>query len=122
MEAVKRFFSSPRFAVAGASNDANKFGYKRTTSITHEMTMTNSLTHSSGLVSPALAPSDTPQPTGSADLPPLAFLRDRPFAVQTVGAHADLIVSGDSTVSDPRRAARGTFSRHPCRLVAAGYL
>ena len=29
MEAVKRFFSSPRFAVAGASNDANKFGYKR---------------------------------------------------------------------------------------------
>jgi len=29
MEAVKRFFTSPRFAVAGASNDANKFGYKR---------------------------------------------------------------------------------------------
>jgi hypothetical protein len=28
MEAVKRFFSSPRFAVAGASNDSNKFGYK----------------------------------------------------------------------------------------------
>lgn len=28
MEAVKRFFSSPRFAVAGASNDVNKFGYK----------------------------------------------------------------------------------------------
>lgn len=30
MEAVKRFFSSPRFAVAGASNDSHKFGYKRT--------------------------------------------------------------------------------------------
>ena len=29
MDAVKRFFSSPRFAVAGASNDPNKFGYKR---------------------------------------------------------------------------------------------
>lgn len=29
MDAVKRFFSSPRFAVAGASNDASKFGYKR---------------------------------------------------------------------------------------------
>ncbi|KAL4978576.1 CoA binding domain-containing protein [Aspergillus desertorum] len=28
MEAVKRFFSSPRFAVAGASNDSRKFGYK----------------------------------------------------------------------------------------------
>ncbi|KAB8209949.1 CoA binding domain-containing protein [Aspergillus parasiticus] len=28
MDAVKRFFSSPRFAVAGASNDSNKFGYK----------------------------------------------------------------------------------------------
>ncbi|THC97073.1 hypothetical protein EYZ11_003451 [Aspergillus tanneri] len=28
MDAVQRFFSSPRFAVAGASNDANKFGYK----------------------------------------------------------------------------------------------
>ncbi|CAG8072127.1 unnamed protein product [Penicillium salamii] len=28
MAAVKRFFSSPRFAVAGASNDAHKFGYK----------------------------------------------------------------------------------------------
>ncbi|KAL4783085.1 CoA binding domain-containing protein [Aspergillus varians] len=28
MEAVKRFFSSPRFAVAGASNDSHKFGYK----------------------------------------------------------------------------------------------
>ncbi|BAE59924.1 CoA binding domain-containing protein [Aspergillus flavus] len=28
MEAVKRFFSSPRFAVAGASTDSNKFGYK----------------------------------------------------------------------------------------------
>ncbi|KAJ5914292.1 hypothetical protein N7504_003175 [Penicillium tannophilum] len=28
MDAVKRFFSSPRFAVAGASNDTNKFGYK----------------------------------------------------------------------------------------------
>jgi hypothetical protein len=27
--AVKRFFSSPRFAVAGASNDPAKFGYKR---------------------------------------------------------------------------------------------
>lgn len=27
-EAVKRFFSSPRFAVAGASNDTRKFGYK----------------------------------------------------------------------------------------------
>lgn len=27
-EAVKRFFSSPRFAVAGASNDTHKFGYK----------------------------------------------------------------------------------------------
>ncbi|CAL5869781.1 uncharacterized protein PFLUO_LOCUS4011 [Penicillium psychrofluorescens] len=26
--AVKRFFSSPRFAVAGASNDPAKFGYK----------------------------------------------------------------------------------------------
>lgn len=29
MEAVKRFFSSAHFAVAGASNDPNKFGYKR---------------------------------------------------------------------------------------------
>lgn len=29
MEAVKRFFSSPRFAVAGASTDSSKFGYKR---------------------------------------------------------------------------------------------
>ncbi|KAL4807396.1 CoA binding domain-containing protein [Aspergillus unguis] len=28
MEAVKRFFSSPRFAVAGASSDTHKFGYK----------------------------------------------------------------------------------------------
>ncbi|OJJ42735.1 hypothetical protein ASPZODRAFT_29054 [Penicilliopsis zonata CBS 506.65] len=28
MDAVKRFFSSPRFAVAGASNDTHKFGYK----------------------------------------------------------------------------------------------
>lgn len=28
--AVKRFFQSQHFAVAGASNDANKFGYKRT--------------------------------------------------------------------------------------------
>ncbi|CAG7924991.1 unnamed protein product [Penicillium olsonii] len=28
MAAVKRFFSSPRFAVAGASNDTHKFGYK----------------------------------------------------------------------------------------------
>jgi hypothetical protein len=28
MADVKRFFSSPRFAVAGASNDAHKFGYK----------------------------------------------------------------------------------------------
>jgi hypothetical protein len=28
MEAVKRFFSSPRFAVAGASNDPAKFGFK----------------------------------------------------------------------------------------------
>lgn len=28
MDAVKRFFSSSRFAVAGASNDPNKFGYK----------------------------------------------------------------------------------------------
>ncbi|KAJ5363615.1 uncharacterized protein N7496_009328 [Penicillium cataractarum] len=28
MEAVKRFFSSPRFAVAGASNDSAKFGFK----------------------------------------------------------------------------------------------
>lgn len=31
MEAVKRFFSSPRFAVAGASNDSRKFGYKSRT-------------------------------------------------------------------------------------------
>lgn len=29
MDAVKRFFSSPRFAVAGASTDPNKFGYRR---------------------------------------------------------------------------------------------
>ena len=29
MEAVRLFFSAPRYAVAGASNDANKFGYKR---------------------------------------------------------------------------------------------
>lgn len=28
MDAVKRFFSSPRFAVAGASNDPAKFGFK----------------------------------------------------------------------------------------------
>ena len=28
MDAVKRFFSSPHFAVAGASNDPKKFGYK----------------------------------------------------------------------------------------------
>ncbi|CAI7645773.1 unnamed protein product [Penicillium glandicola] len=28
MAEVRRFFSSPRFAVAGASNDAHKFGYK----------------------------------------------------------------------------------------------
>lgn len=30
--AVKRFFQSQHFAVAGASNDVNKFGYKRTRS------------------------------------------------------------------------------------------
>lgn len=30
--AVKRFFQSQHFAVAGASNDANKFGYKRMSS------------------------------------------------------------------------------------------
>jgi hypothetical protein len=29
MDAVKRFFSCPRFAVAGASADPSKFGYKR---------------------------------------------------------------------------------------------
>lgn len=28
MDAAKRFFSSPRFAVAGASNEPSKFGYK----------------------------------------------------------------------------------------------
>ncbi|PWY73562.1 NAD(P)-binding protein [Aspergillus heteromorphus CBS 117.55] len=28
MEAARRFFTSPQFAVAGASNDRNKFGYK----------------------------------------------------------------------------------------------
>ena len=28
-DAVKRFFSSPNFAVAGASQDTKKFGYKR---------------------------------------------------------------------------------------------
>ncbi|KAL2012488.1 hypothetical protein VTN00DRAFT_13 [Thermoascus crustaceus] len=28
MDAVQRFFSSPRFAVAGASNDPSKFGYR----------------------------------------------------------------------------------------------
>lgn len=33
MDAVKRFFSSPRFAVAGASNDPSKFGYKRAFSL-----------------------------------------------------------------------------------------
>lgn len=27
-EAAKRFFSAPHFAVAGASQDTNKFGYK----------------------------------------------------------------------------------------------
>ncbi|OQE31982.1 hypothetical protein PENSTE_c001G09218 [Penicillium steckii] len=35
MEAVKRFFSSPRFAVAGASNDSRKFGYKSITPTVH---------------------------------------------------------------------------------------
>jgi hypothetical protein len=38
MEAVKRFFSSPRFAVAGASNDTNKFGYKSMARELHETT------------------------------------------------------------------------------------
>jgi hypothetical protein len=37
MEAVKRFFSSPRFAVAGASNDSNKFGYKSMARELHEL-------------------------------------------------------------------------------------
>ncbi|KAJ5554863.1 hypothetical protein N7535_007307 [Penicillium sp. DV-2018c] len=31
--AVKRFFSSPHFAVAGASNDTHKFGYKSKTEL-----------------------------------------------------------------------------------------
>lgn len=26
--AVRRFFQSPQFAVAGANNDSNRFGYK----------------------------------------------------------------------------------------------
>lgn len=40
MEAVKRFFSSPRFAVAGASNDPAKFGFKSqspTSIVSYEM-------------------------------------------------------------------------------------
>jgi len=31
--AAKVFFSSPRFAVAGASSDASKFGYKSTSNL-----------------------------------------------------------------------------------------
>ena len=31
-EAAKRFFESPNFAVAGATPDAHRFGYKRTSS------------------------------------------------------------------------------------------
>lgn len=34
--AVKQFFSSPRFAVAGASADANKFGYKSKSDMLYE--------------------------------------------------------------------------------------
>jgi hypothetical protein len=29
MNNAKRFFSSPHFAIAGASNDRRKFGYQR---------------------------------------------------------------------------------------------
>jgi len=34
--ALRTFFSSPRFAVAGASSDPSKFGHKSTNSNTHE--------------------------------------------------------------------------------------
>lgn len=81
MEAVKRFFSSPRFAVAGASNDTNKFGYKSTCNTTiFLLILLLMIILSPRMVSPALAASHTSQPTSCADLPPLACLRYRPLA------------------------------------------
>ncbi|KAL7653896.1 hypothetical protein ACMYSQ_008569 [Aspergillus niger] len=36
MDAARRFFLSPQFAVAGASNDRSKFGYKMTLALLKE--------------------------------------------------------------------------------------
>lgn len=72
------------------------------------------------MVSPALAARDSTEPTSSADLAPLACVRYRPLAGRAALAHADLVVGGDSTASDPPGAARGAFGGHPCRMVAAG--
>ena len=68
--ALKLFFSSPRFAVAGASSDPNKFGHRSTLdNLNYILTTTNLIIHSCTymlsirLVSPALPSRYTSKPT-----------------------------------------------------------
>lgn len=87
--AVRRFFSSPHFAVAGASNDTHKFGYKSENPTTHQLRKTTQdytrlTSYSPRLVSPALTARDTAQSPSSADLTPLACLRYGPLTDQIV--------------------------------------
>jgi hypothetical protein len=84
MDAVKRFFSSPRFAVAGASNDPAKFGFKSASPsqiLSTSIFCIKELAFSSPrMVSPTLAAGDPIKPASTADQPPLTCVRHRPLA------------------------------------------
>lgn len=120
--AVKRFFSSPRFAVAGASTDPAKFGYKSTHFILVSSYFSLLTVSSPCLVPPALAASNTAQSAGSADLAPLACLRYSPLAGRTAVAHTDFAVGRDAAASHVAGAAGGALGWHPCSVVAARHV
>jgi hypothetical protein len=122
MDAVKRFFSSPRFAVAGASNDSHKFGYKSTSpeSGLRSIILTCVDSHSSCLVSSAFFAGDPSESPGPEYRPiTFTFLQDRRVTIGPAIPRADVLIGGDSSCSHPPSVAGGPFCGYPRRLAAA---
>jgi hypothetical protein len=119
MDAVQRFFSSPRFAVAGASNDSHKFGYK---SMSLESGMGSNIDfHSSCLVSSAFSAGDPSESPGPEYRPiTFTFLQDRRITLGPAIPCADVLIGGDSSCSHPPSVAGGPFCGYSRRLAAAG--
>lgn len=120
---VRTFFSSPSFAVVGASSNPAKFGYKGLADCL--ICLPRHLTdiyHSIRLVHRPLPPSNAHQPHHARDIRIRHVPQDGALAIRPPGPQADVRVHHHPSQGDPVRPARSRETRRPRRVDAARQL